>query len=358
MPPESPRPQSTPVGSFLLLAVAILLYAPYLAALVAAPPWTEPGQAGGEELWGEAWAEMFAGVFGLLLWSALAGLLTLAGRKGHARRAWTAASAILFVCAAAATLIAARTYIVWPGGGSFLVAALLPPLVAFYGVSMRLQIFAAGAMRFAPAAALIAIAVVATSSILFAFLDPLGYPARLAEQKRRFAAAIDRRNAESELNALKWEQDIAKLGPDSPLAAWLDYVNGSAGDTALRERALAGARAAKGRQSEAIALLERGQADRLAELWRLDLAATPELCAAYDRALQRIAADDGEMEMIVGERLQRQVPNIKFLLAKNCDLSAGLTAAEARARKVAAALPAFPEWAAFPATLAGLRQRR
>ncbi|GEM_PF-2047664 len=356
VPPEPPR--SPPVGSYGLLVAAGLLYAPYLAALLAAPPWTEPGKASGEELWSEAWADMFAIIFGGGLWLALAGLTVLAGRKGHAPPAWKAVSAILFVCAAVATLVAARTYLVWPGGGSILVAALLPPLVAFYGVAARLETFAAGVKRFLPAAALASVGVLAACSLLFASIDPLLYPARLAEQKRRWAVDIARRNAESESEAARWEQGIAKLGPDSPLSAWLDYVNGAAAETPLHERAVAGARQAKARQEEAAALLENGQANRLAELWRFDLAATPALCAAYDRALKQIAATDGEMEMIVGERLKRQTPNIEFLLAANCDLSAGLDAAEARAKKVAAALPGFPEWADFPATLSALRRKR
>jgi hypothetical protein len=347
---------SSPVGSFFLLAAAVVLYAPYLAALAAAPPWTEPGQASGEALWGEGWAEIFASVFGGALFLALAGLLFLAGRKGHAPPAWAAASAALFVCAVIATLIAARTSIVWPGGGSILVAALLPPLIAFYGLAARLETFAAGAMRFAPAAALAAIGLVASSSLLFAFLDPSNYPARLAEEKRRWEADIDRRNAESEASALKWERDIAKLGPDSPLSAWLDYVNGSVAETALHEQAVAGARTAKARQAEAVALLDGGRVNRLVELWRFDLAATPALCAAFDRALGRIAASDDDIEMAIGERLKSQIPNIKFLIAKNCDLSTGLDAAEARAKKVAAALPGFEEWGQFPATLAALRR--
>jgi hypothetical protein len=340
----------------LLLAAAILLYAPFVAALIAAPPWTEPGRASGEERWGEAWAEMFASVSGGALWLALAGLLYLAGRKGHAPPAWTTASAILFACAAAATLVAARTYVVWPGGASIVVAALLPPLVAFYGVAARLKAFAAGAMRFVPAAALVATALVASSSLLFVLLDPIGYPARLAEHKRQWDAYFDRRNAESESKALKWEQDIAKLGPDSPLWAWLEYVNGSAAETALHEKAVAGAREVKRRQGEAVGLLESGQVDRLVELWRFDLAATPELCAAYDRALQKIATSDDDLEMVIGERLKSQAPNIKFLLAKNCDLSVGLSAAEARAKKIAAALPGDEGWARFPETLEGLKR--
>ena len=356
MLPEPSRSQPSPVGSFLLLAAAGLLYVFFLTALVATPPWTEPGQASGEALWGEAWAEVFTSLFGGLLWLALAGLLILAGRKGHAPPAWTMASALLFVCGAVATLVAGRTYIVWPGGGSIGVAALLPPLIAFYGVTMRRQTFPTGAMRAASAAALVAIALVAALSILFAFLDPLGYPARLAEERRRWGADIDRRNAESDSQALKWERDIARLGPDSPLAAWLDYVNGSTAETALHEKAVAGARQAKTRQAEAVALLESGGVNRLVELWRLDLAATPALCAAYDRALQKIAASDDDIEMVIGKRLKSQTPNIKFLLANGCDLSAGLDAAEARAKKVAAALPAFEEWGQFPAALEALRR--
>ncbi len=345
------------MGSYLLLVAATLLYIPWLAALVAAPPWSAPGGASGEAGMSEAWAELFAFAFGTPLWLALAGLLWLAWRKGHAQQAWAAASGMIYALSLIATLFAAGTYITWPGGWSIYVAALLPPLLALYGVSARSPALAAGRFRFVPAFALGAAALVELSALPFAYLDPIGYPARLVEERRRWDAVFAKRNAESEARAIKWEQDIGKLGPDSSLAAWLEYVNGAPAGDALHEQAVEGAKKAKNRQADAITLLDNGQIQRLSELWRLDLAATPPLCAAYDRALTQVAKSAELLEERVGKQLERQLPNINYLLAASCDLSVGLAASEARAKKVATAMPAFPQWEQFAATLNALRRR-
>jgi hypothetical protein len=356
LPSEPQRPQSTPIGTYGLLAAATLLYIPWVAALVATPSWDEPGSSSGEARMSEAWAEAFTFALGMPLWLALAALIWFAWRKGHAPRPHAIASAIVYALAAIATFLAASTYVAWPGGASLFVAALLPLLLAFYGVAARASAFAAGRPRFVPALALGVAALVALSAFPLASIDPLGYPARLAEERRRSDAEFVRRNAQSEAGARQWEQDIGKLGPASPLAAWLEYINGARADDALHEQAIAGARSVKDRQADAVALLGDGQIQRLAELWRFDLAATPPLCMAYDNALKQLATSDEPMEATVGDALKKQFPNIKHLLVAHCDLSAGLVAAETRARKVAEAIPAFPQWAEFAATLATLRR--
>jgi hypothetical protein len=356
LPSEPQRLQATPIGTYGLLAAATLLYIPWLAALVAAPSWDEPGSSSGEARISQAWAEAFTFAFGIPLWLALAGLIWLAWRKGHAPRAEATASAMVCPLAVIATLLAASTYITWPGGGSLFVAALLPPLLAFYGFAARSPAFAAGRQRFVPAFALGAAALIALAAFPLASLDPVGYPARLAQERRRSDAEFAKRNAQSEAGARQWEQDIGKLGPASALAAWLEYVNGAGNGEPLHEQAIAGARTAKDRQADAIALLGEGQIQRLAGLWRFDLAATPPLCAAYDNALKTVATSDEPMEETVGDALEKQLPNIKHLLIAHCDLSAGLAAAETRARKVADAIPALPQWAEFAATLATLRR--
>jgi hypothetical protein len=356
LPSEPQRAQSTPIGTYWLLAVATLLYVPWLAALVATPSWDEPGHSSGEACISEAWAEAFACAFGTPLWLALAALIWLAWRKGHAPRAEASASAIVYALALIATLFAAGTYITWPGGWSLFVPALSPPLLAFYGLAARSPAVAAGWPRFIPALALGAAALIALSAFPLASIDPLGYPARLVAERQRSDAEFAKRNAESDARARQWEQDIGKLGPASPLAAWLEYANGAGDDDALHEQAVEGARKAKDRQADAITLLGAGQIQRLADLWRFDVAATPPLCAAYDNALKHVATSDEPMEGTVGEQLEKQLPNIKHLLVAHCDLSVGLAAAETRAKKVAEAIPAFPQWAEFAATLTALRR--
>jgi hypothetical protein len=348
-------PQPLPVGSLWLLAATVLFYVPWLLALQNAPSWVEPGTgSSGEARMAEAWGTMFVVLFGMVVWLTLGGLMLLAWRKGSAPPAWSAASAILYALSLIATFGAARTYFTWPGGWSILVPALLPPFLALYAVGVRLPAIADGPMHLLPAIALGGVALTALAAIPFASIDPLGYPARLAREKQRWDAVFARRDAEAQTAAQRWEAGIGNLGPDSPLAAWLDYVNGSMASTPLHEQALDGARHAKSRQSDAVALLDSGQIRRLAALSQLDLSATPTLCAAYDRALRQLATTDDPFEAMVGEQLERQVPNIKFLLAAGCDLKSGLGAAQVRAAKVAATNPAIERWAQLVATLNAL----
>ena len=354
-PPRRPPP---PVGAFLLLGIAVLLYIPWLAGLVAAPSWVEPGGGGGETRIAEAWATLYVLVFGTPLWLVLGGLLLLAWRKGLAPPAAAAASGILYVLAVIATFGAAQTYFTWPGGWSILVPVLLPPLIALYGMWVRIPALAAGALRRVPAAALAGVALVAGAAIPFAMIDPAGYPARLARHQESMNAQFARRDAELQENARRWEEGIHKLGPDSPLAAWLEYVNGSLEGEPLHLEALDGARKANSRQADTVALLDNLPIGRLADLWQFDLAATPALCAAYDRALTRLAATDEPIESEVGKQIEWQLPNIKFLLTANCDLASGLGATAKRADKVAQVNPGDARWPQLVATLAALRGSR
>jgi hypothetical protein len=357
---ELPRPPSSPVpvGSFLLLAIAVLLYILWLAALVATPSWVEPGGGGGETRIAEAWATLYVLVFGTLLWLVLGGMLLLAWRNGVATPASAAASGIVYVLAVIATFGAAQTYFTWPGGWSILVPVLLPPLLALYGIWVRIPALAAGALRRVPAAGLAGAALVACAAIPFATIDPAGYPARLAQHQEIMNAQFARRDAELQENARQWEEGIHKLGPDSQLAAWLEYVNGSLEGEPLHLEALDGARKANSRQADAIALLDDGRILRLVDLWQFDLAATPKLCAAYDRALTRLAATDEPIESEVGKQIEGQLPNIKFLLAGRCDLASGLGAVAKRAEQVTQVNPGDGHWPQLVATLAALRSSR
>jgi hypothetical protein len=340
----------------LLLAVAVLLYILWLAALVGAPSWVEPGTGGGETRMAEAWAALYVLVLGTALWLALGGLLLLAWRKGLAPPALSAASGILYVVAAIATFGAVQTYSTWPGGWSILVPISLPPLLALYGVWVRLPTLASGVPRRVPAATLGGVALVASAAIPFAMIDPAGYPARLAQHQDSMNAVFARRDAELMAKAQQWEDGIHKLGPDSPLAAWLEYVNGSAEGEPLHLAALDGARKSNGRQADAAALLDDGRILKLADLWQIDLTATPALCTAYDRALTRLAATDEPIESEVGKQIEWQLPNIKFFLGGGCDLASSLGATARRAEKVREVNPGDARWPQLVATLAALRR--
>jgi hypothetical protein len=352
--PQQQDSQSSPAASWLLLAAAILLYIPWLLALYGAPSWVEPGGGGGEDRISEAYATLWVLALGIPLWLALGGLLLLGWRKGFAPPAWAATSGIVYAAAAIATLSSAQTYMTWPGGWSLLVPALLPPLLAFYGIAVRMPVLAAGSLHVAPLAALGGAVLVALAAIPLAFIDPAGYPVRLAQHQAFMNAVFAKRDAQAQDAALQWEAGIKKLGRDSSLASWLEYVNGSVDTEPLHQQALDGARSANSRQADAVELLNNGQIQKLEVLWQLDLAVTPDLCAAYDKALTQLATTDDPYETEVGEQLERQLPNIKFFVAGHCNLPSSLGATATRLGKVAEVNPGDQHWAQLRATLTNL----
>ena len=82
--------------------------------------------------------------------------------------------------------------------------------------------------------------------------------------------------------------------------------------------------------------VDHGQIRRLADLWQLDIDSASALCTAYNQSLRQLATSDEVYTLKVGEDLERQLPNVKFRVAANCELDAGLSAAEARVRKLLA----------------------
>jgi hypothetical protein len=94
---------------------------------------------------------------------------------------------------------------------------------------------------------------------------------------------------------------------------------------------LAGERRVKTRQSDAIALLDQGKIHDVAELWQLDLAASPALCQAYGRALAVVfGRDDKFRGSTYLSLLERQYPNMQWLREAHCDLAAPLAEVDAR----------------------------
>lgn len=359
---KSSQPQAAAAGSFLLLTIAVILYIPAVLAVWLGAPEDDPATLSGEGRYSEGWAILFAFVFGISLWLALGGLVLLAGRKGHLPQGWAIASGVLYSLAAIATLAAAQVYFTWPGGWSILVPALLPPLLALYALSARLPALGVGPTRAVPAVALGGVAVAVAAALPLALIDKAEFPANLAAARQRWDTKFDRLHEESLKAAQQWEAGINKLGPNSSLMAWLEYVNGSSDPGPLHEQALAGARSVTKRQAEAVRLLEDGGIRHLVALWQLDIAATPALCAAYDEALRRVGMSDEAYHLLVARDLERQLPNLKFLAAANCDLEAGLAAAEARMRNLLAAYtandPDRGHWVEFQTTLGALHRTR
>jgi hypothetical protein len=95
------------------------------------------------------------------------------------------------------------------------------------------------------------------------------------------------------------------------------------------------------------------------ELWRLDVAATPELCSAFNSALIKRANWD-ELNQLVGTYLEDQLPNMKFFTAAGCKLDPALDAATARVQKIIVPMgkadPDRERWNAFIAAVSALRQ--
>jgi hypothetical protein len=70
--------------------------------------------------------------------------------------------------------------------------------------------------------------------------------------------------------------------------------------------------------------VDHGQIRRLTDLWQLDIDSTPALCTAYNQRLRQLATRDEVYKLKVGVDLERQLPNLKLLVAANCELDAGL----------------------------------
>ena len=339
-----------------MLVLACLLYVPTIAAIYGAPQ-GDPANYNGEDRFSVAWAEFFVMLFGIPLWVTLGGLLLSAGRSGRMPVWARGPSAILHIAAAITVWAVTQVYIDADGGVSVVVPALLPPLIAGYAAAMRLP---ALARRLSPELvsrlAFVAGGVLIAAAIPLGFLDKANLPAHVAADAARLDAVIAKQQADSAKARAEEEARFKALTPDSPLKDYLDYLLATSDGSAEHDAALAGARRVKTREDDAIQLLDQGRIDRLQELWEFDLEATPTLCAAYDRALQRLATSD-EFDWNVGEHLEYQLPNIKFLTAGHCDLDAGLTAAQARVNKIVAVNQGNEHWTNFLATLVTLHQK-
>jgi hypothetical protein len=330
------------------------VYVPFILCVYAAPA-GDPAQCSAECLMGQAFVALYTLFFGALLWFALGGMLLLA--RTAIPPAARSFALILYGLSAVAAWGVFEDRVAADGGWSILVPALLPLLIAGYALWVRLPGFAA---RFpADLAARIglgAVAVVILSALPLGFYDQTQLAAHVAADNRRLDAKIATEQAE--IAKLK-EQEDAKfltLGPDSPLADYIFFVRNLPDDDPRRQQVLDGVQHVKSRQADAVQMLAQGQIHRLDDLWRFDIQAVPALCAAYDDALRKAAETTDRYDWNVGENLERQLPNIKFLVAGGCGLNGGLDAAAGRVRKITAVNPRDERWSAFLSTLLALRK--
>ena len=322
-PPARPS-RSPPVGAVALALLAGLFYVAEIAALAD----SGHGDAAGRGL-GEAVVFLSA----CALWIVLAGLMLVAFKNGR-MPAWAALGAlVLLPLSGYASFTAAGLHANYPW--AFVVPALVPPVIALYALWIRIPVLVATLSEtIASALAGCAIVALIATSIWASHLDALAAPARQAAQQ----LAYDTMRAEQERVSAEYrERDEAKfaaLGPDSPLRDYLEYLNGS---DARARQAMEGARHARSRQADAVALLrERDRMVDMRELWQLDIAATPALCDAYGAVLRKTAL---KIDPAYGNRLgeaidlEFQLPNLKWL-SRHCDLRAVLTDLAARLRVV------------------------
>lgn len=321
-------------------------------------PAGDPANYNGEDRYGLGWIELWVMFFGAQLWLALGGMLLSAGRSGRMpvwARGWVV---ILHVAAAITVWAVLQVYIASDGGVSIVVPTLLPLLIAGYAAAMRLP---ALSERLSPdrvsGMVLCAGAILIAAAVPLGLLDLHNLPAHVAADAARLDARIAKKQTDSDKRRAEAEARFRTLTPDSPLEEYVRYVHSTDANRPERAVALAGARLVKSRQADAIQMLDDGEITRLWELWQFDLQATPALCAAYDRALHRVATSNDVYDWNVGELIKYQLPNIKFFAAAHCNLDASLTASAARVSKIIAVNPGDTGWRDFLAILVPLHQK-
>ena len=342
------------IGALLLLGFACLLY---LAMMhVIAPSHARELIHGGEPASNAiqgAFDELIRGVLILLLWIVLAILLFLGGKSQKMPPQALVAAAILLPLSGVAAIYAADLNARY-AGWAIVVPALLPPLIALYAMWARLAVLhAALPANIINAAAWGAILILTFAPLPLSVIDASIYAAGEPErQRQREALLAANEQIDAQRNEQIRERDIARfqaLNADSPLGDYLLDLPGASDPelSARGEEALAKARQVKSRQSDVVALLDGGEIERLEDLWRLDIEATPAVCKAYGDALRQEAEnvrsssrdqrDDYAWAIrawAVRDALERQLPNIKWLIREHCDLGDTLAVIETGVREL------------------------
>jgi hypothetical protein len=328
---NQPRPaerplRSPPVGAVMLAVLAGLLYVAELAII------HDGGSGGGA---GDSLAAAFVAVFSVALWIVLAGLMLVAFKNGK-MPVWAAIAALVLLPMSGRASFTASNLYAAGHDWTWIIPVLVPPVIVFYALWIRIPaLVAALSEKYVSAFAGAVLVALIAASAFASYLDELAAPAR----QEKLQAGYEERLAEEEKTAAedraRDEARFAALGSDSPLRDYLEYLNGSDGRV---PRAMEGARHARSRHADAVVLL--GEPDGLVqmrEMWQLDIAPTPALCAAYHAALRASALKiDPSYSNRLGEAidLEFQLPNVKWLVAQHCDLHDVLTDLATRLRVV------------------------
>jgi hypothetical protein len=195
-----------------------------------------------------------------------------------------------------------------------------------YVLSARVPTLLAGLPPLPVTALLGGLVTILTLAPLFVSLMALLPNSARDAQQAAVEKAREEKLREEEKIALQREAEVfARLGPNSRLSAYLQYLPG--GDSRSHE-ALEGARLVKTRQTDAVELLKAGRLAALTDLFRLDLQVTPDLCKAYDEALEQAAGQISKTRsdsLSQAINLEQQIPNIGWLVSGGCNLDASLT---------------------------------
>ncbi len=358
--PRAPRMAS--IGALLLLlGLGCLLYLALMHDIVPSPAreFIQRGEPASNAIQG-AFTELVAFVLIFLLWIVLAILLFRRGGNSQKMPPLAlAAAAILLPLSGVAAIYATDLYASY-AGWAIVVPASLPPLIALYATWMRLPVLhAALPARVINVAALGAMLVLTIAPFPLSAIDARIYAAGEPERQRQREAYLATQNQQEaryrEREAQDRERDIARfqaLNADSPLGDYINDLSYPEGST-RHEEAVAKARQVKSRQSDVAPLLgkfssdtgptrSRGYIEYLEDLWRLDIAATPAVCKAYGDALRQEAENIGRFSHAqrpndaweVKEAIERQLPNIKWLIHEHCDLGDTLAVVETRIREL------------------------
>ena len=314
-----------PVGSIVLLSVAAMLYAAMLNCLIDAPD---------SDAFGRGLALAYGAILGTALWLVLAALLVVAAVNGR-MPVWAILGLVVLVPLSCVVMWFAGDAYASGDASAIWVPALLPPLLALYALWARLPALHA-TFRALPTGAVLgaAITYLTVAPLVAMTRAALPDPARDARLAEAGKAQEEQRAREQQAALDRQEAQFASLGPDSPLADYLVYLS----TMAYGERALAGIRRVKNRQADVALLLQQGHIADLRELSHFDVAPTAELCQAYGAALAAAAGKVSKARsdyLIAAIDLEGQLPNIRWLVGKNCDLGEPLGLLESNVRAVA-----------------------
>ncbi len=331
-PADTYLPRSWSTGASWLLATACLLYLAMMFLVLSEPvgfDCGDPASCGITKGLG-AMAAALGRFCALLLWMTLA--ILLFGGSAVRDETTRIVAAILLLLSGVATIYAAGLYARY-AGWAIATPALLPPLIALYAIRARLPgLQARLPTKTANIAAFGAILVMTIAPIPLSSIDARSYAARGRRLEAEREASTTRMR---EQEAQERKREIAAfqaLTADSPLGDYLHdlyYPFPYAAGEAHHQEALTRARQVRSRQADAALLLRQGKIEWLEDLWRLDIEATPTICGAYNDALRQEAAKIDPALTTDQDTIERQLPNMKWLVGAHCDLGA-LALVEAR----------------------------